>query len=154
MLQRSIYLQGQKTLGHWGKKRESKFQYLAISTKPSRHTHNAGITQCTKVGNMLREATLWIKSCSKSSFWQPLFAGNKYNHGTVWLSELQRCSRNFSSKSSRWGTPLHSLHWALQLTKLTPKLEVLLFLMGNAFFNNGMPEETLIFAVSFSALVL
>lgn len=43
---------------------------------------------------------------------------------------------------------------ALQLIKLTTKLEVLLFLTGNAFFNNSMPEETLIFAVSCSALVL
>lgn len=44
--------------------------------------------------------------------------------------------------------------WALQLIKLITKLEVLLFLTGNAFFNNRMPEETLIFAVSCSALML
>lgn len=71
MLRRSIYLKGQKGLGHWEK--ESKFQYLVTSTIPSRHMHSAMIIQCAEDGNKQRAATLWIKPCSKSSFPQPLF---------------------------------------------------------------------------------
>lgn len=70
-------------------------------------------------------------------------------HGLVWLPDPSPTATTFSASTSGGA---HC--WALQLIKLTMKLEVLLLLTGNASFNNSMAEENMIFAVSCSTLML